>query len=114
MATKIEHIQGRIVRPLGTESIHGWRKGVVTIQNPNFVADSTEEPHKKYLNVYFSKWAGLKAILTRNRTLVFEGYFTQWQYNDLGTVFVCQGVRELTFDDVTPIQTQTAAPELEF
>lgn len=92
-------IQGRIVKPLSAVDVHGFKKGHVSIFNPEYQVGGTE---KKYLDVYFKKWAGLKNILTRGRTIVFTGYYNIWEYENIGKVFICQEVRELTLDDVTP------------
>lgn len=93
-------IQGRIVKPLSAVDVHGYKNGHISIFNPEYVEGSTTE--KKYLNVFFKKWAGLKPLLTVGRTIVFTGYYNHWEWQNIGKVFVCQQVRELTLDDVKP------------
>ena len=107
-------IQAKIVSPLIVKKIYGVHRAFVSILNPHFDANSKEDFHKKWLPVYFNKWAGLGKLLQKNRVVNFEGEYRTWEFENIGLVFLAKTVKEITYDDIKPIQPQEEAPELEF
>lgn len=113
MAEQIK-LQAKIVTPLRTVKIHESHRAVVSIFNPDYQEGSTEDKHKKWLPIYFTKWAGFKHLLQKGREVIFEGEYRFWKYGDIGTVFLAKSVKEITYEDIKPTQPQIEAPELEF